>query len=122
MTRRILALMFVLLILTPQQPKAARDRMVYGIATLTTCGAWADYFDAEVGAGSNDFYMKFALKSWIHGFVSGASAARGVGMEFSRMAEAEIVPWITNYCRQNPAHEIDDAADELLAALLLVKK
>jgi hypothetical protein len=42
-------------------------------------------------------------------------------MEFSRMAEGEIVPWITNYCRQYPDHEIDDAADELLAALLLVR-
>jgi hypothetical protein len=66
--------------------------------------------------------MKFALKSWIHGFVSGASAARGIGMEFSRMAEAEIVPWVTNYCRQNPTHDMDDAADELLATLLLVKR
>ena len=121
MTRRILALTFVLLILAPQLPRAARGRMVYGIATLTTCGAWTDYFDAEAGPGSDDLYMKFALKSWIHGFVSGASAARGIGMEFSRIAEGEIVPWITHYCRQNPEHEIDDAADELLAALLLVR-
>jgi hypothetical protein len=96
--------------------------MVYGIATMTTCGAWTDYFDPESDFGSNDLYMKFALKSWIHGFVSGASAARGIGMEFSRMAEAEIVPWVTNYCRQNPMHDMDDAADELLATLLLVKK
>jgi hypothetical protein len=96
--------------------------MVYGIATLTTCSAWADYFDPEGGVGANDLYMKFALKSWVHGFVSGASAARGFGVEFSRIAEAEIVPWITNHCRQHSDDDIDDAADELLTLLLLVKK
>ena len=122
MTRGILALTFVLLILAPQQPRAARDRMVYGIATLTTCGVWMDYFDAESGSSADDLYMKFALRSWVHGFVSGASAARTVNTEFGRVAEAEIVPWITNYCRQNPTNDIDDAADELLASLLSVKE
>jgi hypothetical protein len=108
--------------LAPQQPSAARDRAVYGIATLTTCSVWTDYFDAESGPGADDLYMKFALRSWVHGFVTGASATRGVDSEFGRVAESEIVPWITTYCSQNPTHDLDDAADEFLTSVLSVKK
>jgi hypothetical protein len=122
MTRQVLSLTFLLLMLAPQQPSAARDRAVYGIATLTTCSVWTDYFDLESGPGADDLYMKFALRSWVHGFVTGASAAQGVDGEFGRVAESEIVPWITNYCRQNPASDLDDAAGEFLTSVLSVKK
>ncbi|HEY7443779.1 MAG TPA: hypothetical protein VH702_01865 [Vicinamibacterales bacterium] len=122
MTRQVLSLTFLLLMLAPQQPSAARDRAVYGIATLTTCHVWTDYFDPESGSGVDDLYMKFALRSWVHGFVTGASAAQGVDGEFGRVAESEIVPWITNYCRQNPMHVLDAAASEFLTSVLSLKK
>jgi hypothetical protein len=87
---------------------AFADSHIVGLGNQT-CGTWTANPTAAGGVG-------VLYQQWLFGFVSGVSVADPSHDPLSNLDVAAITLWFDDYCRNNPAARLADAATAFVRA------
>jgi hypothetical protein len=95
------------------------------VLAIGSTGAWGDYSIKGEGNFSCPEYVSakrsntaklYSSMSWVQGFITGMNYQRARDADTDSFVAqdipaASIARWIENYCRENPADYVSDAAE-----------
>jgi len=112
--KRLLVVSLFASLLVPEVPEAENKTFKVYMLGNKSCGSLLDAYestssDKALRKGGNFLYPKsFLYESWIAGYVSAANVASNDVT--TRIDMEGVTRWVRNYCEENPADRVINAA------------